>query len=229
MVLGTDTGVGKTRVSCAFLHGLRQRGLHALGMKPVATGVEDDGENSDVRALKLASSSGIKETGLPVPTQWMNPYSFEPAVAPHLAARRVGVTISFACLRQAFHQLQGCTDAVVVEGAGGVLVPLSEEGDMVDLALALDIPVVLVVGLRLGCLNHALLSAEALQSRSVPWAGWVANRLEPDLAEEEGQLETLRVRLPLPFLGVYPHAATPESGASVLDWETLLAVGENRK
>lgn len=223
MVLGTDTGVGKTRLSCALLHGLRQRGWHALGMKPVATGMEHDGENSDVTALKQASSVGAKGDGSALSRHWMNPYAFEPAVAPHLAARRMGVEISFAHLTRAFRRLQECTDAVVVEGAGGVLVPLGSAGDMADLAAALDIPVILVVGLRLGCLNHALLSAEALLSRSVRWGGWVANRLQPDLEEEAGQLETLQARLPPPFLGVYPYGAPPEWGAAALRWEFLLS------
>lgn len=222
MVLGTDTGVGKSRLACALLYGLRQRGYRALGMKPVATGLADDGgENPDVAILAAASSAGLKD-GRPVPRDWVNPYAFVPPIAPHLAAHKMGVTIDFARLQESCRALQSGCDRVVVEGAGGVLVPLGADGDMADLALCLGLPVILVVGLKLGCLNHALLSAEALQRRGVRWAGWVGNRLQADLEEEEGQLDTLRQRLPAPYLGVYPHGVPAHQGYPSLDWHILL-------
>ncbi|WP_297448709.1 dethiobiotin synthase [Ferrovum sp.] len=224
-VLGTDTGVGKSRVACALLEGIRRQGLHGLGMKPVATGFFRQGErwiNDDVEQLKQHADSTLKHSGGPVPETWINPYGFEPPIAPHLAARRQGVDISFEVIHTAHQHLYGETDCLVVEGAGGVLVPLGESGDMADLARRCALPVILVVGLRLGCLNHALLSAEALQRRQLPWAGWIANRLSPDLAEEEGQIETLQARLPGPFLGRYPHGMPPELGYTALDWKSLM-------
>ncbi|VAY89447.1 dethiobiotin synthase [Ferrovum myxofaciens] len=223
-VLGTDTGVGKSRVACALLEGVRREGLHGLGMKPVATGFFRQGDrwvNEDVELLKHYGDSTLKHSGGRVPEEWINPYGFEPPIAPHLAAHRQGVNLSFGVMRTAYQHLQSETDCLVVEGAGGVLVPLGEEGDMVDLAQSFALPVILVVGLRLGCLNHALLSAEALQHRSLPWAGWIANCLSPDLEEEEGQIRTLQARLPEPFLGRYPYGMPPELGYTALHWESL--------
>lgn len=223
-VLGTDTGVGKSRVACALLEGVRRGGLHGLGMKPVATGFFRQGDrwvNEDVELLKHHGDSTLKHSGGRVPEEWINPYGFEPPIAPHLAAHRQGVNLSFGVMRTAYQHLQSETDCLVVEGAGGVLVPLGEEGDMVDLAQSFALPVILVVGLRLGCLNHALLSAEALQHRSLPWAGWIANCLSPDLEEEEGQIRTLQARLPGPFLGRYPYGMPPELGYTALHWESL--------
>ncbi|QKE41824.1 MAG: dethiobiotin synthase [Ferrovum myxofaciens] len=223
-VLGTDTGVGKSRVACALLEGVRREGLHGLGMKPVATGFFRQGDrwvNEDVELLKHHGDSTLKHSGGRVPEEWINPYGFEPPIAPHLAAHRQGVNLSFGVMRTAYQHLQSETDCLVVEGAGGVLVPLGEEGDMVDLAQSFALPVILVVGLRLGCLNHALLSAEALQHRSLPWAGWIANCLSPDLEEEEGQIRTLQARLPGPFLGRYPYGMPPELGYTALHWESL--------
>ncbi|XXG31587.1 MAG: dethiobiotin synthase [Ferrovum myxofaciens] len=223
-VLGTDTGVGKSRVACALLEGVRRGGLHGLGMKPVATGFFRQGDrwvNEDVELLKHHGDSTLKHSGGRVPEEWINPYGFEPPIAPHLAAHRQGVNLSFGVMRTAYQHLQSETDCLVVEGAGGVLVPLGEEGDMVDLAQSFALPVILVVGLRLGCLNHALLSAEALQHRSLPWAGWIANCLSPDLEEEERQIRTLQARLPGPFLGRYPYGMPPELGYTALHWESL--------
>ncbi len=222
MVLGTDTGVGKSHISCALLYGLRARGILALGMKPVATGCDVVGaDNADVIALKEASARQLRD-GSPVPSEWINPYRFDAPVAPHLAARRAGQSLSFACIAEAQACLMRHSEALVVEGAGGVLVPLGADGDMADLARHLNLPVILVVGMRLGCLNHAFLSAEALAARAVRWSGWVANCLEPDLAELEGQLETLKARLPGPCLGVYPYGVPPQLGYTALAWTQLL-------
>src|SRR5882757_249465 len=200
-VTGTDTGVGKTLAACALLHQLRGRGLRALGMKPVAAGVEPSPEgpvNPDVAALRQASS-------WPGPLAQVNPYLFEPPIAPHLAAAAVGVRIRIGSIVQAFQALRGSADVIVVEGVGGFLVPLNEQQDTGDLAVALALPVVLVVGMRLGCLNHAQLSQQAIAARSLPLAGWIANSIDPHMARFEENLQALRERIDAPLLGVLPY------------------------
>jgi dethiobiotin synthetase len=202
-VTGTDTGVGKTLASCALLHRLRARGVRALGMKPVAAGVEASPEgpvNPDVAALRRASS-------WPAPLEQVNPYLFEPPVAPHLAAASAGVRIEMAPIRKAFEALRASADAIVVEGVGGFLVPLNDREDAGDLAVALALPVVLVVGMRLGCLNHALLTQQAIVARSLRLAGWIANSIDPRMQRFEDNLQALRQRIAAPLLGVIPHSA----------------------
>lgn len=219
-VTGTDTGVGKTLVSCALLHALRARGLRAVGMKPVASGCEQTSaglRNDDALALQAASSS-------PPDYAVLNPYAFAPAIAPHLAGQAAGVAIEFAHIRTCYQTLARQADAVVVEGAGGWRVPLGPAGDMADLAAALGLPVILVVGLRLGCLNHALLSADAIRARGLTLAGWVANALDPEMAERAANVATLEQTLPAPCLGYIPYQATAASAAlaKLLDLERLL-------
>jgi len=210
-VTGTDTGVGKTLVSCAMLHRLRARGLRALGMKPVAAGVEVTPEgpvNPDVVALRKASS-------WPAPLRQVNPYCFEPPVAPHLAANAAGVRIEIASILQAFQMLRGSADAIVVEGVGGFLVPLNEREDAADMAVELALPVVLVVGMRLGCLNHALLTQQAIAARSLRLAGWIANSIDPQMARFDGNLQALRERIAAPLMGVIPYR--PMSDAASIE------------
>ncbi|HEX4585532.1 MAG TPA: dethiobiotin synthase [Burkholderiaceae bacterium] len=205
-VTGTDTGVGKTLASCALLKRLRAGGLRALGMKPVAAGVEATPEgpvNADVVALRRASS-------WPAPLSEVNPYLFEPAIAPHLAAASAGVRIEIEPIRQAFESLRRSADAVVVEGVGGFLVPLNERDDAGDLAVALALPVVLVVGMRLGCLNHALLTQQAIVARSLTLAGWIANSIDPGMARFDQNLQALRERIAAPLLGVMPYRPAPD-------------------
>jgi dethiobiotin synthetase len=205
-VTGTDTGVGKTLAACALLHQLRGRGLRALGMKPVAAGVEPSPEgpvNPDVAALRQASS-------WPGPLAQVNPYLFEPPIAPHLAAAAIGVRIRIESIVQAFQALRSSADVIVVEGVGGFLVPLNEQQDTGDLAVALALPVVLVVGMRLGCLNHAQLSQQAIAARSLRLAGWIANSIDPHMARFEENLQALRERIDAPLLGVLPHRPTPD-------------------
>jgi dethiobiotin synthetase len=202
-VTGTDTGVGKTLASCALLHRLRARGVRALGMKPVAAGVEASPEgpvNPDVAALRRASS-------WPALLEQVNPYLFEPPIAPHLAAASAGVRIEMAPIRKAFEALRASADAIVVEGVGGFLVPLNDREDAGDLAVALALPVVLVVGMRLGCLNHALLTQQAIVARSLRLAGWIANSIDPRMQRFEDNLQALRQRIAAPLLGVIPHSA----------------------
>jgi dethiobiotin synthetase len=205
-VTGTDTGVGKTLVACTLLHRLRANGLRALGMKPVAAGVEQTPEgpvNGDVVALRSASSWAA-------PLELVNPYCFEPPVAPHLAATAVGVRIEIMPIKEAFDTLRASADAIVIEGVGGFLVPLNDREDAGDLAVALGLPVVLVVGMRLGCLNHALLTQQAIAVRSLRLAGWIANSIDPAMACFDENLQALRERIAAPLLGVMPHRAAPD-------------------
>lgn len=202
-VTGTDTEVGKTFVSCVLLRALAAGGRRVVGMKPVAAGAVrlPDGrlDNDDVRALAAASS-------LTVAPALRNPYCFEPAVAPHIAAAEAGVRIDLARIVSAFGQLAAQADAVVVEGVGGFRVPLGHGEDTAGLAVALGLPVVLVVGLRLGCLNHAMLSAEAIAARGLRLIGWIGNAIDPAMARPAENLVALTEGLPAPCLGVLPHA-----------------------
>lgn len=206
-VTGTDTGVGKTRVALALVHALRTRGLRVAVMKPVSAGSAAGEPNEDVVALLQASNVAADLDDV-------NPYAFADPVAPHVAAQQAGVRIELAVVARAFARLAAAADAVVVEGAGGWRVPLNEREDMADLAQALGLPVVLVVGLRLGCLNHALLAAESIAGRQVPWAGWVGNHIDPAMAQAAANLAALRVRLPGPCLGVQPFLGDPPAGTA---------------
>ncbi len=214
-VTGTDTGVGKTRVAVALIHALRARGLRVAAMKPVSAGSEAGGAlNEDVTALLQAANvaADIRD---------VNPYAFDQPVAPHIAAAQAGVRIDLGVIVEAYSRLAAAADVVVVEGAGGWRVPLNEAEDMADLAQALGLPVVLVVGLRLGCISHALLTAESIARRQVPWAGWVGNHIDPAMACQAENLAALRARLPGPCLGV--QAFCPEAGSSTdtPQWLTL--------
>jgi dethiobiotin synthetase len=213
-VTGTDTGAGKTHVTCALLHATRRLDLTAVGMKPIAAGVEDDGRNDDVVQLLAASS-------VQPPLDWVNPYLYAPPIAPHIAAAEAGRPIAIEVIRQAFERLRPMADVVWVEGAGGFRVPLDERRDTADLVQALALPVVLVAGMRLGCLNHALLTVEAIINRGLILAGWVANRIDPAMARFEANLETLQARLNAPLLGVISHGARPDQAAPTLRLERL--------
>ena len=213
-VTGTDTGVGKTLVTCALLHATRRLGLTAVGMKPIAAGVEDDGRNDDVVQLLAASS-------VQPPLEWVNPYLYVPPIAPHIAAAEAGRPIAIEVIRQAFERLRPLADVVWVEGVGGFRVPLDARTDTADLAQRLAAPVVLVMGMRLGCLNHALLTAEAISNRGLTLAGWVANRIDPAMARFEANLETLQTCLNAPLLGVVPYGARPDQAAPGLRLSAL--------
>ncbi len=195
-VTGTDTGVGKTRVSLGLMRTLQAQGHRVSGMKPVASGCRSGAggpENADALELQRRSS-------LPVSCAQVNPYPFLPAVAPHIAARRDGVNIQLSVIRAHFHALSKQADFVVVEGVGGWLVPINAEQTMQDVALALDLPVVLVVAIRLGCLNHALLTAAAIHRSGLRMAGWVANRMDPACEYTDELVADLEQRLPAPLL-----------------------------
>jgi dethiobiotin synthetase len=201
-VTGTDTGVGKTRVAVALVHALRAQGLRVAVMKPVAAGCAPGMPNEDVSAL-------IEAANVAADIDDVNPYRFAAAIAPHIAAAQMGVRIELDRVADAYTRLAARADAVVVEGAGGWRVPLGEDEDMDDLAARLGLPVLLVVGLRLGCLNHALLTADAIVRRGLPWAGWVGNVIDPAMACLEDNLAALHRRLPGPCLGVAPWEPGP--------------------
>ena len=208
-ITGTDTGVGKTLFSAALLHALARHHPRVVGMKPVAAGTElIDGvpANDDVLALRAASS-------VRVPPELDNPVLLPDPVSPHIAAQRAGVGIDIAQLVACQRALEQLADAVVVEGAGGFHVPLSATETGADLAQALDLPVVLVVGLRLGCLNHALLTAEAIRARGLTLAGWVANHIDPAMLAQEDNIEFLQQRLQAPLLASIPYQAAPDPRA----------------
>ncbi|MBX6392407.1 MAG: dethiobiotin synthase [Burkholderiales bacterium] len=198
-VTGTDTEVGKTRVAAALLHAFAARRLRTVGMKPVAAGCDAQGLNEDVETLCAASS-------VKAPREWVCPYLFQPPIAPHIAAAEAGVTIDLAHIEARYRELRTLADVVIVEGVGGWLVPLNARETGADLARRLGAPVVLVVGMRLGCINHALLTQEAILARGLRLAGWVANRVDPDMQRTERNLEALRERLQAPLLADFPYA-----------------------
>lgn len=218
-VTGTDTGVGKTLVASALLRAFALSGLRAVGMKPVATGCcagAHDRTNEDVAALLAASN-------VSVPIDLINPYCFEPAIAPHLAAQQAGRPISLTRIRECYLSLASRADRVVVEGVGGLLVPLNPREDLGDLVRFLELSVVLVIGMRLGCLNHALLTAEAIHSRGLPFAGWVANRIDPAMPFFEDNLETLRQKLPAPLIAIMPFAPDQARACAAMNLGLLTA------
>lgn len=202
LVTGTDTGVGKSLVSVALLHALRARGLRAVGMKPVAAGCEptaDGPRNEDALALQEAS------TPRP-PYADVNPWALPEPTAPQLAARLAGTTVELAPVLAAHARLAATADCVVVEGAGGWLSPLGDDIEHADLARALRVPVLLVVGLRLGCLSHARLSAQAIEADGCRLVGWIGSAVDPRFDRRDDYLALLRAALPAPCLGVLPHA-----------------------
>lgn len=215
-VTGTDTGVGKTLVSCALLHAFAAQGKRVAGMKPVAAGCGEEELHEDVVRLRAASS-------IQAGRGQINPYCFQRAVAPHLAAQFAGVIVNFSRISESFEELSGQADVVIVEGAGGFRIPLNAKQDSADLVVELKLPVILVVGMRLGCLNHALLSVEAIEARGIELAGWVANVVDVDMEMLDGNVEALRQRIAAPLLGVVPHMAQPDAreAAGCLDLKLL--------
>jgi dethiobiotin synthetase len=199
-ITGTDTGVGKTWVTLGLISALRAQGLRAAGMKPIATGCRHTAEglrNEDVMKI-------LEQTDLPLPYDWVNCYSFEPTIAPHLAAREAGVEISLENILARHARLADQAEFIVVEGVGGWRVPINNREGIWDLARRLGYPVILVVGLRLGCINHALLTAEAIRADGVDLAGWVANQIVAAYTPVQATLETLAARLQTPMLAYLP-------------------------
>jgi dethiobiotin synthetase len=221
-VTGTDTEVGKTRVSSALLHLLGAGGARTAGCKPVAAGVttvEGRRINEDVHVLRVTSTLACTDDEV-------GPCQLDCACAPHIAAELQHHPIDRPALRRAVQELARRADWLVVEGVGGFRVPLGPQWDSADLACDLALPMVMVVGLRLGCLNHALLTADSIGTRGLRLAGWVANHIEPDMAHAEANIATLRDRLsPSPCLGVVPWLAQPAPAtvAAYLDGAALRA------
>lgn len=205
-VTGTDTGIGKSVASATLLHALRSRGFRAVGMKPLASGCEATAEgwrNEDALALQAASD--------PRPTyDDVNPFALPHPLAPELAAADAGIRVTLAPIEAAFARLSRQADAVVVEGVGGWAAPLSADLDQHDLVRALGLPVVLVVGLRLGCINHARLTARAIQADGLRLAGWIANDIDPAMARADDNFTLLRQRMPVPCWGRLPFHERPD-------------------
>lgn len=202
-VTGTDTEIGKTFTTCALLHHARASGRRAVGMKPVAAGADEiDGQriNDDAARLRAAGSF---DPGL----EWLNPYCLKSPIAPHIAAAEEGLRLDRDRIVAAFNHLQSLADIVLVEGVGGFRVPLGDDYDSADLAVALGLPVILVVGMRLGCINHALLTAEAIAARGLTLAGWIANRVDPLMLRLDENVAALETRIGGPLLGIVPHVA----------------------
>jgi dethiobiotin synthetase len=205
---GTDTEIGKTFITCALLQRARQLGIKAVGVKPIAAGTDAAGKNEDVENIRAANALNLAD-------EIINPYCFKAAVAPHIAAAEAGITIDFARIEAACRAATQQAELVIIEGVGGFRVPLGVDRDSADLAVKLGLPIILVVGLRLGCINHALLSVEAITSRNLKIAGWVANCIDPNMARFEENLATLKALINAPLLGVVPHDPAGGSVAAV--------------
>jgi dethiobiotin synthetase len=217
-VTGTDTGVGKTRVATALLRALASRGTSVAGMKPVASGCSDTPEglrNDDALALQAASSVRLRYADV-------NPCAFAPAIAPHIAAEEADQPIELHVLEHAYQRLALLAERVIIEGAGGWLTPIGPRHTLADFASLVDADVVLVVGLRLGCLNHALLTSQAVRAAGLQLAGWVGNAIDPGFERAQANLAALR-RLKSPCLGVLPWAPEAKSHelAALLRLDTL--------
>jgi dethiobiotin synthetase len=204
-VTGTDTEVGKTLISGALILKLREAGMRTIGFKPVVAGTYIDVNsqilNEDLETLRIAS-------GLNSGEQSLCPYVLDEPAAPHIIAKKNDIYLDPNIILGDLHSLSQQFGTVVVEGAGGFLVPLNEQADLADLAQAIDFPVIIVVGMRLGCINHALLTCEAIQSRQLTIAGWVANTLSEEMPLLEENIQTLKQRVFAPFLGVVPSLPT---------------------
>lgn len=195
-ITGTDTEIGKTVVSAMLIRYFIGRGEQVIGMKPVASGakpVTNQLQNDDAMQL-------IKASNVSADYDLVNPYCFEPPIAPHIAAQQQGTEISVATIQQSYQQLANKSDRVIVEGVGGWQVPLNETQTVADLAKTLSLPVILVVGIRLGCLNHAMLTAQSILATGCVFAGWVANEVQPETAFVEENIQSLVNRLPAPML-----------------------------
>ncbi|CAK0758426.1 dethiobiotin synthetase [Gammaproteobacteria bacterium] len=208
-ITATDTGCGKTLTALTLMQCFKHQGLRVLGMKPVAAGCISTSigpRNDD--ALRLCAMGSLE-----VPYEWVNPFAFLLPIAPHLAAADAGIRIDLETILHHRDRLAALSDILVVEGAGGLLVPLGEGRTLADLAIALGYPLILVVGLRLGCLNHAQLTEEAIQRRGMALAGWIGNRIDPGFSHPTENLDTLAKALEAPCLGVFPWQSHPDPDA----------------
>lgn len=221
-ITGTDTGVGKTVITAGLLRALQSGGRRCIGMKPVAAGCElRNGvwHNEDVDHLLGASNVALDANDI-------NPYRLRAAIAPHIAAKQDDVAIDPANIRKAFQALAERADIVLVEGVGGFVVPLNDDEDTAGLARALGLPVILVVGLRLGCLNHALLTAEAIAARGLRLAGWIGNCIDPDMPVRDENIAALNARLVAPCLGIVPWLADSTDSTLIAQYLNLKPLTE---
>ncbi|MBE0438476.1 MAG: dethiobiotin synthase [Gammaproteobacteria bacterium] len=211
-VTGTDTDAGKTVVSVALIDLLKQQGLRVAGMKPIASGCEltEVGLRND-DAMQLAQHANVH-----LPYDMINPYAFQPAIAPHIAAEQVNVAIDLDVIKHNFEQIQQQADAVVVEGAGGWLVPINQQHTIADIASTLNLPVILVVAIRLGCINHALLSVNAIAQSGSRLVGWVANSVTASNEQDE-IIATLKQRIEAPCLGIVPTLAAQQDAKDYIE------------
>jgi dethiobiotin synthetase len=219
-VTGTDTGVGKTRVAATLCRAFAARGMRVAAMKPIASGcVLTPGGLRNEDAVALLGAMNVRARYADV-----NPYAFAPAIAPHIAAREAGVDIDFDVLNRAYEHLRRQSQVLIVEGAGGWLAPLDASRAFADLAVHWRVDVVLVVGMRLGCLNHALLTAESIERRGLRLRGWVANSIDPLFARATENISTLQSRISAPCLGVFSFdpEAHPEALARELEVNALI-------
>ena len=218
-ITGTDTDVGKTSIALGLMYALQQQGMRVAAMKPVSAGCELTAEglrNEDARLL-------LQQSSMPLPYERVNPYAFEPAIAPHIAAAESGIEMQLAPLVEAYKSIAAQADVVIVEGAGGWLVPLNERQTLADFAGELHLPVIIIVGMRLGCLNHALLTEQAIKARGLKPAGWVANQLCAVMPYFEDNLAYLQSHLEAPLLGIVPHQQqTREAIAGCLNLNAIL-------
>ena len=201
-ITGTDTNVGKTYFACRLIRDYVAQGFKVIGMKPVAAGcelVDGDWVNEDV--LKLQAASNVA-----APRKLINTYFFKESIAPHIAAEKAGIKIEIEVIKQAFDELAKLADIVIVEGAGGFLVPLNQEETIADLAAVLNIPIILVVGMKLGCINHTLLTVEAIKARNLMLDGWIANQVEPGMSSYDENVATIAQKIHLNCMANYPYS-----------------------
>lgn len=210
-VTGTDTGIGKTTVSCALLHAFAVQGKTVVGMKPIAAGSEN-GQWIDVEHLLAASNVNVTR-------QQINPYAFDPPISPHIAAQQAGMEIDLSVMHRAYLELSKQAEIIIVEGAGGFWVPINQHQTGADLAKILDLPVILVVGMRLGCLSHALLTGQAIRAAGLTLAGWVANCIDPQMLALAQNIATLEQWMDCQLLGVVPfeNDMDVQKGAEFMD------------
>jgi dethiobiotin synthetase len=224
-ILGTDTGVGKTVVSCALLTGLEAQGRSTIGLKPIASGAQLTSKglrNEDALALQKAASLNLSY-------ERVNPFCFVDPIAPHIAAQRESSFLSVSAVMQSCQlALSYPVDYCVIEGVGGVCVPLNKKETFADLVQTMDFPIILVAGMRLGCLNQALLTWKYLQQRRLPVIGWIANQLDPMMEYVEENIDFLKSSLAIPYLGFFPYLQTIDLSilSSLIDYKTLLGVLE---